>query len=113
MHNDLDRRKKSRRDIRWPVAVSTDGGIIEGEAQNISSEGIFITCEEPLHLHEVFSISILPPNHEVIGVSGKLIWSDFYGINGEGKNVCMGVCLLEISDEDRMFLENIADASHL
>ena len=46
-------------------------------------------------------MAISPPNHDAIGVTGKVIWSDFYALENNETAVGMGVCLVEISDKDR------------
>ena len=108
MDNNIERRKQPRCEVKWPVAILTDQGTIEGEARNIGPGGIFIYCEEPLQLNEIFRMSIFPANHKAIEVTGKPVWSDLYGIDDRGKHVCMGVCFMETSDEDHRFLNDIA-----
>jgi hypothetical protein len=107
----IERRKHSRGEIRWPITVLADHGTIEGETRNISVDGISIRCDEPLRLNEVFRIAILPPNHQAIGVSGKVIWSDLYAIDHNDTAVGLGLCFVEISDEDRKIFMDAVSAS--
>lgn len=107
-----ERRKQPRIEVRWPVAVFADYGTIEGETRNISVDGIAIFCDEPLRLNELYRISISPPNHPAVGVTGKVIWSDLYGIEDDETTVGMGVCFVEISEEDRSFLSEVVSAHH-
>ncbi len=104
---ETERRKEPRIEVRWPVAVLAEHGTIEGETRNISVSGIAIFCDEPLRLNELYRISISPPDHPAVGVSGKVIWSDLYGIEDDDTTVGMGVCFVEISEEDRSYLEEI------
>lgn len=87
-------------------------GTIEGETRNLSQGGIAIYCDEPLPIEEVYRISISPPDRPPLGVTGKVVWADRYGIEGEDTTVGMGVCFLEISEEDRQFLRDLV-AAHL
>jgi hypothetical protein len=52
-------------------------------------------------------MSILPPEHEAIGVKGKVVWSDAYCMDEEDGVFGIGICLIEISDENRKALSNI------
>jgi hypothetical protein len=57
-------------------------------------------------INEVFRLAILPPDHQAIGVSGKVIWSDLYGIDPNDTAVGLGLCFVKISDEDRKVFED-------
>ena len=104
-----ERRKQQRIDINWPVEIFVDDRPIEGEVKNITPKGLFICCEEELHLKEDFRISIFPPNRESINVVGKAIWSDFYAIDDQNIPVCVGMSFVKISPEDRHFLKEMCE----
>jgi len=104
----IEKRKNLRIDVRWPIKVSTNEGQIEGETVNISLDGMSIYCDDPLPFNEALSISIEPLNQSVIELSGKVIWSDSYGMD-EGKSCAMGVSFLEITDEDRQRFAQFRD----
>ena len=107
----IEKRKQLRVKIEWPIKVFASHGTLEGEAQNITPQGISICCEEPLHLNEIYLISLMPPDHPPIGVSGKVIWSDFYGICDKDAPVCIGICLVEIPEKDRAFIKELISTS--
>jgi hypothetical protein len=69
-------------------------------------EGLLVCCEEPLRLQESYRIAILPPGHPAIGVTGKVVWSDVYGMD---KDIVfgMGICLVEVNERDRRLLEQM------
>jgi len=104
-----ERRKQPRIDINWPVEVFVDDRTIEGEVKNITPKGLFICCEETLHLKENFRISIFPPNRRAINILGKAIWSDFYGIDEQNTPVCVGMSFVKISPEDRHLLKEMLE----
>lgn len=91
----------------WPIHVHYEQRKIVGEIKNISGGGLFIYCEEPLPLNERFHMTILPPDRRSISVTGKMIWSDRFGIGTDDTAFGMGMCFLEISDEDRRFLDDL------
>ena len=107
MDDQTERRKYPRKNVCWPISLLTDTGIVEGETVDISVEGISINIEDPVPLDEILRICIEPDGHEVIEVSGRVTWSDLYGIDDEDHAIGMGVCFLEISDQDRHFLEEL------
>ena len=101
------RHKSSRSEVRWPVRILSDHRTIEGETRNISFDGIYICVDEPLRLNEKFRMAISPPNHESIGVTGKVIWSDIYGLDEQEAAFAMGVSLVKISKRDRKFIKDM------
>lgn len=110
MADGIERRKNQRRQVTWPVNVFTDHGKIEGEIKNISVDGVFISCEEPLSLNENYRIGIIPPNHQIIDVTGKVVWSDLYGIDENNTAFGMGICFVEILNNDHNYLDNAVSA---
>ena len=61
-------------------------------------------------MHETYRISINPSNHQTICVTGKIVWSDLYGINDEKGSCYIGVCLVEIAEEERHLLNDLIPA---
>ncbi len=110
MENSSEKRRHPRIKVEWSVIVSKGDDFIEGEAKNIAFDGIAICCEEPLPLDEIVSISIEPDEQQSIVVSGKVIWSDVYGLDDQNTTYGVGICFFKISDEDRSrFLDLISD----
>jgi Tfp pilus assembly protein PilZ len=100
-----EKRKSKRSDVRWPVSVESEHGTIQGEIRNISLSGIYVQCDEPLRVNEDYRMAIIPPNRQAIGLTGKVVWADMYGIDAEENAFGMGVCLVEIAEEDQKFLK--------
>ncbi|MFC1489310.1 PilZ domain-containing protein [Thermodesulfobacteriota bacterium] len=105
-----ERRKHPRFEVDWPITVFTDEGTVEGEALNISLEGISICCEEPLPLKKALRITIVPLNHPIIQIFGEVAWADLYGMDDEKTTIGMGICFVEISDEDRLTIEKLVSS---
>jgi len=101
-----EKRRSRRSNVRWPVSVESERGTIEGEIRNISLNGIYVRCDEPLRVNEDFRMAIIPPNRQAIGLTGKVVWADMYGLDAEENAFGMGVCLVEIAEEDQKFLLN-------
>jgi len=86
--------------------VESEHGTIQGEIRNISLSGIYVRCDEPLRVNEDFRMAIIPPNRQAIGLTGKVVWADMYGIDSDENIFGMGLCLVEIAEEDQEFLQN-------
>jgi len=101
-----EKRRSKRSNVRWPVAVESEQGTIQGETRNISLSGIYVRCDEPLRVNEDFRMAIIPPNRQAIGLTGKVVWADMYGIDQDENAFGIGICLVEIAKEDKEFLQN-------
>ncbi|MBN2060522.1 MAG: PilZ domain-containing protein [Deltaproteobacteria bacterium] len=102
-----EKRRLPRAEVTWPVTLFYEDEEFTGESRNISQEGLFICCEKPLVLNKIYRLYIKPPYHKAIGVTGKVIWSDLYGIGGDNSTYGIGICLMEFSEKDKKILEEL------
>ena len=110
MENGSEKRRHPRIEVKWPVIVSKGDDFIEGETKNIAFDGLSISCEEPLPLDEIVSVSIEHPDKQSMVISGRIIWSDIYGIDDQNSTYGIGLCFIKISEQDRSrFLDLISD----
>lgn len=107
MEDDIERRKFQRRKITWPVKIHTPQGDFSGETVTVSEAGISFCFEGPLAVKKNLQITIMPPGHDAIRVSGEVIWSDLFGIDDTGDVVGFGIFFIQISEEDRRYLREI------
>ena len=105
--NPKERREHRRVQVRWPVSIETEKKKIKGESRNLTVGGLFVCCEEPILLNAVLRISIMPPGHEAIDVTGKVIWSDLYGIDEQKDVFGVGICLVDIVTKDKQFFNEM------
>ena len=106
-----ERRNQPRTEVDWPIEVYLDNRTIEGEVKNITINGIFVCCEEPLALDEEYHFSIFPPNYEAINVVGKALWSDSYASHEKDVPVCIGIVFVKMSTMDLESLKDILQSS--
>lgn len=97
-----ERRRSPRTEMNWPVNIIVDDEIIDGETVDISTEGLHVNCDEPVPLNETLTLTIAPPNRDLINVKAKVVWSDLDGIDADNRSVGMGLCFVEISEADRL-----------
>jgi hypothetical protein len=101
----VEKRKLPRIEVRWPVTMITEKGSVEGEARNITVEGVFIHCTERLTLNETYRL-VIKPGVEKIEVIGKLLWSNLEGSAGRDILPGMGFCFVKVSEGDRELLRH-------
>jgi c-di-GMP-binding flagellar brake protein YcgR len=100
----VENRKDPRIEVKWPITVSTHDRRIKGETISISVGGIFICSDKPLPINKAFFMSVNPPHHQAIEFAGKVVWSNFYGIDDQSTVFAMGISFVKLSDRDRYFL---------
>lgn len=109
MEDRPERRKHPRYKLKWPINVLTDDGVTEGETRDVGPDGISVCVEQPLRLNETFRMGIMPPDHAMIEFTGKVIWSDLYCMGEEDTTYGVGLCLVEISEDERHFFQEVLD----
>ena len=88
--------------VKWPVVVSTGRRSMDGVTHDITPNGAFIRCANPLRLHEVCDIAINTPNaDQPLRANVEVVWSNIYGPDDEISPRGMGVRFLNISGEHR------------
>ena len=99
----VEKRKLPRIEVRWPVTMMTEKGSVDGEARNITVEGVFIHCMERLSVNETYRLLIKPAGDE-IEVMGKLLWSNLDGAGDRDILPGMGFCFVKVREEHRELL---------
>jgi len=99
----VEKRKLPRIEFQWPVTMITEKGSVEGEARNITVEGVFIHCMERLSLNEAYRL-VIKPAGEKIEVMGKLLWSNLDSAADRDTLSGMGFGFVKVSDGDRELL---------
>jgi hypothetical protein len=99
----VEKRKLPRIEVRWPVTLTTENGVVEGEARNITIEGVFIHCRERLNVNETYRL-LIKPGGEEIEVMAKLIWSNLESAADRDILPGMGFCFMKVSEGGRELL---------
>jgi len=100
-----ERRRHPRTVVTWPVTVLTPQTQVEGQIENISPGGAFISFAESPPLEWNFRMLIKAPNHQTINVVAKVIWSTVLSTGEGAPRFGVGVEFTRISEGDREFLE--------
>lgn len=107
MGDQPERRNHPRFDLKWPIHILTDDGLIEGETENVGMDGISVCIDQPLRLNETLRMGVMPPGHAMIEFTGKVIWSNLYCVGEEDTTYGVGLCFVEISEDDRHFFQEV------
>ena len=100
-----ERRAYPRAKLKWLVTVKSEKRSFEGVTLNVTPDGCFISCRNPLKLNVVFELTIKIPNSDSsITAKAEVVWSNIYGPDDEITPRGMGVRFVKISSEARKFI---------
>ena len=101
----MDNRHFARAKIKWPVSMSTEERSADGVTLNLSTNGAYIGCANPLRLHEVFDVTIdVPDSDSSIQATVEVVFSNIYGPDDAITPRGMGVRFLKISSQGRQII---------
>ena len=103
----LGRRRYSRTSVKWPVTVLTSQDKTEGETENVSPTGVFISCTVVPLSEGSIRLVIKVPGHQSINVAGKVVWSKVLNPNKGEPSFGVGVQFTKISENDSHFLREV------
>ncbi|UCG21488.1 MAG: PilZ domain-containing protein [Deltaproteobacteria bacterium] len=103
----LGRRQFSRIVVKWPVILLTSQDKTEGETENVSPTGAFISCKEVPISEGSVRMVIRVPGHQPINAAGKVVWSTVMKPNEGSPSFGVGVQFTKISDNDSHFLREV------
>ena len=103
----LGRRQFSRTVVKWPVTLLTSQDKTEGETENVSPTGAFISCRKVPISEGSVRMVIRVPGHQPINAAGKVVWSKVLKRNEGPPSFGVGVQFTKISDNDIHFLREV------
>jgi hypothetical protein len=105
MSDQSERREYPRAEAKWPVTLITPEGQIEGEIENFTPKGLFVSCAEVPPSEGILRLVIKVPGRPTMNVAGKVIWSTIIDTTESGARLGVGIQLTEISDSDLKVLQ--------
>jgi hypothetical protein len=103
-----EKRITPRAQVRWPVTLLTPEENIEGEIENISAEGAFVSCRDFPPLEDDFVMVIKPPDHKTINLNGKIVWSTVLQSSEGNSQFGLGVQFTRMATDDSQFLHSMS-----
>ena len=110
MAEDNERREHPRIEVNWTVNIIVDDEVVVGETSDVGTNGIHVCCDDPLPMDKILHMRIAPPDMESIEVKAKVVWADLSAFDIDNNPVGMGVCFVEISEEDRNRFEQALES---
>lgn len=107
MSGESERRIKPRAEIKWPVTLLSTQAKIDGEIQNVSPSGAFVSCKEPPPVEGSFFVIIKPPDRQTLSVAGKVIWSTILEPKEGDSSLGIGIQFTNMTPGDRKFLNSL------
>ena len=103
-----ERRRQPRAKAKWSVTLETAQGVINTETLDISLEGAFVRCLDPLKPEEPFKMVINNPNSDHrLAVDSEVVWVNVHGPDHSVTPRGMGVQFTQLSGSDRQFLNRM------
>ena len=104
-----ENRDYPRAEIKWPAVIKTDRGTMDGVTSNVTPNGVFIHCQKPLKLNEIFELTIdIPNSDQTLKARAEVTWSNRWGPDDDISPRGMGVRFVKISSEARKFIARAA-----
>jgi hypothetical protein len=94
--------------VKWYVSAQAGDKEIDGVTKEISTRQAYICCAEPLRLKEVIDCVIASPERD-IPIKAEVVLSNKYGYDDQITPRGMGVCFVEISEEDRRLIAEVVN----
>ena len=109
----FERRGRPRVKNKWPVTLVLSDSQIEGEVDNISPIGAFISLKESPPLAGSLRVVIKPPNRQTLNVRGEIIWSETFTSDEGELRTGLGVRFIHISEADSQFLHDLVASFYI
>ena len=96
--------------LECPAIIERSGGFTRVGIKEITLNGAFVTCPRPLMVGETFQIKMIFENQNPLTLEADVVWNNN---NVPGDQVVargMKVRFLKLTDEDRLFLNEMVAA---
>jgi Tfp pilus assembly protein PilZ len=80
---------------------------LEGEIENVSSKGAFISCRDMPPLEGHFFIVIETPKYKTMSITGKVVWSTVIEAHKGDPRIGVGIQFTNMSRTDRQFIHKV------
>ena len=112
MAEESERREYPRAEVKWAVTLITPEVQIEGEIENFTLKGLFVSCGEVPPSEGILRLVIKMPGRATMNVAGKVIWSTIIDATESGTRLGVGIQFTEISKSDLKVLHEAATEYH-
>ena len=107
--NDIQNR--DRRKLKCPVLLEISQGLMKVSLKEITLNGAFLTCPNPLPIGELFPINILLSDHKPLKFNAEVLWNNQSVAANKIVSRGMKVRFLQLSTGDRKTLYELISKS--
>ena len=97
--------------LECPALIERSQGFTKVGIKEISINGAFVTCPRPLPVGETFQIKILFKKDKSLALKADVLWNNNNVPRDEVVARGMKVRFLQLSDDERQFIEEIVFAT--
>ena len=101
-----------RAEVKWPVALLTPHGPIEGETEHISLSRVLVTSDTSLPSEGDIGLLIKAPNHQALHLSSRVVSATVNNSDDSINYFTVELQLTCISETDRDFLSRTIANNH-
>jgi len=101
-----EQKQHTRTGVVWPITMKTSQKVISAGIKDVTIEGAFIVCQNPLPLKEQFRIAMDIPNQEPIAFAAEVVWSNSNVPEDKVITRGMGIKFLQNTEKVRESLNN-------
>ena len=112
MSEQSERREYPRAEGKWAVTLITPEAQIEGEIENFTPKGLFVSCAEVPPSEGILRLVIKLPGRATMNVAGKVIWSTIIDATESGARLGVGIQFTDISESDLKILRQAMTEQH-
>lgn len=98
---------RDRKKLICPVLLKKSQGVMKTSLREITLNGAFLTCPNPLPVGQTFEVNILVDNTEPLKFDAEVLWNNMNVSADKIVNRGMKVRFLQLSNEDRKTLAEI------
>jgi hypothetical protein len=106
-----DIQNHDRRKLKCPVLIERSQGLMKVSLKEITLNGAFLTCPNPLCIGEIFPVNILLKNHKPLKFNAEVLWNNQSVAANKIVSRGMKVRFLQLSTGDRKTLYELISKS--
>ena len=97
--------------LECPALIERSQGFTKVGIKEISLNGAFVTCPRPLPVGETFQIKIIFKKDKSLALKAGVLWNNNNVPQGQVVARGMKVRFLQLSDDERQFIEEIVSVT--
>jgi hypothetical protein len=106
-----DKQNCGRKKLICPVLLKKSQGVMKTSLKELTLNGAFLTCPNPLPIGEMFPVKIIMENREPLKFDAEVLWNNNNVSTDKIIHRGMKVRFLQLSNDDRKTLNEVVSTS--